>query len=281
MSNVLQMQPKQDSNVAATMVVLKLSHWAGKKLDKSVSKEVNDKYRTKDVGRFHKDLVSKEFLKPITQKVTKIRKFHYMNTLTGLASIAMLPNTNYLDYMNEMADHKREFEALCQTFLDYYPQAVHEAKQQLQGLFNADDYPEFHEMQQKFNFELQILPLPTSMDWAGDLGIDSELDAVTPMIEAAAKELWLRLNATISTLHERLDDKDSIVRQSLVDNLIEITDVLPKLNFTGNKALDSLAQQASQQAKSLDMESVRKDEDARSQAADDIKDIMDKVSAYM
>jgi hypothetical protein len=67
----------------------------------------------------------------------------------------------------------------------------------------------------------------------------------------------------------------------LVDNLIEITDVLPKLNFTGNKALDSLAQQASQQAKALDMESVRKDEDARSQAADDIKDIMDKVSAYM
>jgi predicted ATPase len=281
MNNVLEMRPKQDSSVAATMVVLKLSHWAGKKLDKNVSKEVNDKYHTKDVGRFHKDLVAKEFLKPITQKVTQIRKFHYTNTLTGLASIAMLPNTNYLDYMNEMADHKREFEALCQTFLDYYPQAVHEAKQNLQGLFNSDDYPEFHEMQRKFNFELQILPLPTSMDWAGDLGIDSELDAVTPMIEAAAKELWLRLSTTISTLHERLDDKDSIVRQSLVDNLIEITDVLPKLNFTGNKALDSLAQQASQQAKSLDMESVRKNEDTRSQAADDIKDIMDKVSAYM
>lgn len=281
MSNVIQMKQSDDSSVAATMVVLKLSHWAGKKLDKHVSKEVNDKYHTKDVGRFHKDLVAKEFLKPITQKVTKIRKYHYMNTLTGLASIAMLPNTNYLEYMTEMADHKKEFEALCQTFLDYYPQAVHEAKQKLQGLFNEDDYPEFHDMQQKFSFELQVLPLPTSMDWAGDLGIDSELDAVTPMIEAAAKELWMRLDTTISTLHERLDDKDSIVRQSLVDNLIEITDVLPKLNFTNNQALDSLAKQASLRAKSFDLESIRKNEGDRSQAADDIKDIMDRVSAYM
>jgi len=266
---------------AAVMVSLKVSSWTGKKLDRKASLSVNDQYQAKDAGKFNKYLIEPHYLAAIQTKIGEIRRFHHKNTLSGLPGIGILPNKNYFHYTKQMSEYKMDFFGLVQQFLDKYPQAVQDAHIQLGKLFKEEDYPLPFEVESKFSLDIQILPLPEDLNWAESLGIEADYDGVTPIVESAAKEQWIRLNHAIKTLYERLNTPDSRVHQTLVDNLVELTEILPRLNFTQDPELDKLASDTKKQVANLNLKSIRSDDSEKRAAAQDVKGILDKVKAYI
>jgi hypothetical protein len=67
---------------------------------------------------------------------------------------------------------------------------------------------------------------------------------------------------------------------SMITNVVEIVDVLPKLNIAGDTELDRMASEV-RRALVVDPKELRKSETVRSDTAKAAVDIMQRMAAYM
>lgn len=274
----------------AMIVRLSISQWTARKFDKSVTKKVASEYAVDDtVGRYNKVLIAKEAIQSITQAVSAARSFHYENTLPwDDGGGRILPAENFFTYSKSMREFKERFDQAVSEFLGNYDEYREEARRRLNGMFNPADYPGSHEIAGKFEFATDIEPVPSSEDFRVKIQskeaekIKKELDKrVEERVQEATKDLYVRLNAVVGKLADKLADKDAIFRDSLVENIVELVNLLPKLNVAGDKALDDLRAETKKKLGALEPDTLRKDEKVRAKAANDAKAILDKMSAYI
>lgn len=273
----------------AMLVKLSISKWSARKLDKKVTREVADKYGTdQDRGRYNKVLLAKTALEKITQAESKGRTFHYAQTLPWKDDgWRILPSANYFNYTEEMRRLRAEFDDAVREFLDSYPSLVEEARWQLNGLFNPEDYPSIFKMANKFCFEVEVNPMPTAADFRVDLQAD-EVARIQKEIEARAnkgaqvamQDLWNRLHGAVSSMAERLSDPDKIFRDSLVTNLVDLVDLLPRLNLTGDANLAKMAEDARVKLTAYDPQTLRDHKQARAHTAQAANDILAAMAGY-
>jgi len=93
----------------------------------------------------------------------------------------------------------------------------------------------------------------------------------TERVQAAVKDTWNRLLTPVQALSEKLSKKDSIFRDSLIENVKEITALVPALNLTGDPNLERMARQINERFANLDPEVLREDLTVRKQASDAAK----------
>jgi hypothetical protein len=279
----------QELTNKAMLVRLSISQWTAKKYDKKVSKEVAEKYGTEqDRGRYNKVLVAKAELERINKAAGAARTFHYQQTLPWSDDGArILPSANYLNYTQQMRELHGEFEKAVATFIDNYPSLVADARWQLNGLFNPDDYPALNRIGRKFSIDVTVDPLPTATDFRVDLNLDEvarirkDIEArSTAATETAMADLWTRLHDVVSKMAERLGTKDAIFRDSLVDNVAELVDLLPRLNLTGDARLDAMRREVADKLLVYEPETLRKDGGARKETARAAEDILAAMSGY-
>jgi hypothetical protein len=279
----------QELTNKAMLVRLSISQWTAKKYDKKVSKEVAAQYGTaQDRGRYNKVLVAKAELERISKAAGAARTFHYQQTLPWSDDGArILPSANYLHYTQEMRELHSEFEKAVSTFIDNYPSLVADARWQLNGLFNQEDYPPEHRIGRKFAIAVTVDPLPAAADFRVDLQGD-EVARIKADIEARSKQattaamadLWTRLHDVVSKMAERLGTKDAIFRDSLVENVNELVDLLPRLNLTGDARLDAMRQEVVHKLTRYDAQTLRDSTVARTETARAAEDILQAMSGY-
>ena len=97
----------------------------------------------------------------------------------------------------------------------------------------------------------------------------------------AMKDLFVRLNTVIEHFAEKLSDKEAIFRDSLVENVIELVNLLPKLNVVGDADLESLRKETQKKLCAYEPDTLRKDAKVRDKAAGDAKAILDKMAGYV
>jgi hypothetical protein len=278
-----------DISQKAMLASLHISCWGARKHDQRVTNEVNERYNGKDAGRFNKVLASKDSLKEIQAAVGAARTFHLEQTLAwGERGERLLPSKNYVEYNRQMRVFKQAFEQAVESFVADYHSVIFDARQSLGGLFRREDYPEASELRQKFEFRTVINPVPCGNDFRVSLGQD-EIAAIKTDIEqrliesnaAATRDLWQRLYEVVGHMVDRLSDPEAIFRDSLVGNIVRLTELLPRLNLHDDPALETMRRQIEASLCRYTPAQLRSDKDARRQAANQAQSVLDAMGSYM
>jgi len=274
----------------AMIVRLGISNWTARKFDKGVTQRVASEYAVDaEVGRYNKVLIAKESIQEVTQAVSAARTFHYENTLPwDDGGGRILPSKNFETYSKAMRKLKVSFDEAVRNFLDNYDEYREEARRRLNGMFRDSDYPGPREIKRKFDFTTDIEPVPNHKDFRVTLGdkdikrIQAQLEKrVAERVATATKDLYIRLGEVVSKFAEKLADKDAIFRDSLVENIVGLVNLIPKLNVTNDPELEKLRKETERKICALGPDALRKDEAARSTAAKDANAILDKMSGYI
>ena len=273
----------------AMLVKLSISKWSARKHDKKVSREVAASHGTaEDRGRYNKVLVAKEALQAIQKAESAARTYHYDNTLPWKDDGArILPSANYLPYTQEMRELKAEFDCQVTEFLANYPSLLSQARYDLNGLFNEADYPDGFKIQKKFSFDMEIDPMPTAADFRVNLQSD-EVGRIRDEIEVrlnraqddAMRDLFTRVYDVVRHMADKLGTPDAIFRDSLVTNVQDLVDLLPRLNLTGDPKLDALRDEVADKLLGYGAEDLRRNQFARKETAQAAQDILAAMAGY-
>jgi hypothetical protein len=267
---------------------LNVSQWTARKYDRKVSKEVAEKYGASDeMGRYNKVLIAQDEIKKISKIVNQARTAHYDNSLPwGDNGDRILPAANYERYTERLEALRAEFWEAVSYFEALYPALKEDARASLNGLYNEQDYPPATTIRRKYGFTLAFSPLPVADDFRVSVIGDQAAEKIRQQIEArtleaqrnAMAELWQRLFDAVKHMAEKLADPDAIFRDSLVNNLVELTEVLPALNFTQDPALAELAKEATEKLTNLDPQTLRDSLMFRKTVAGDAGNLLAKIT---
>lgn len=285
------MTPNMQSNVLsskAMLVALNISQWSARKYDRKVSKEVAEQHHAGDAGRYNKLLIAHAAIKEVAKAAGDARLYHYEQTLPWTdEGYRILPAENYLHYTEGMRKLKARFEKSVRKFLDNYEGLKDEARLRLNTLFNEADYPHENEIMYRYAFRTNITPLPSAADFRVDLQAD-ELDIIKADIEQrmqnaqadAMKDLYCRVKDCLDRMVERLSDPDAIFRNSLIGNLSDLCNLLPRMNMTNDETLEDMRRQIEAKLVQHDPETLRENKFLRKTVANDAKAILDSMDFY-
>ncbi len=284
----------------ALLVKFSTSQWAGERFDKKVTEEVDKLHQAKDAGRYNKKLLAKEALEKGKKARNDARTFVYIQTLPWTdEGWRVLTSANYMPFTQAIRSKIQAIKAADQEFFGKYLDYVNDAKARLNSLFNQKDYPALADLGEKFDVKVDFTPIPESSDIRTE-GLDqADLDAIGADIddrvrtatEGIVKDLWSRLFEPVKHMTEKLSDPKAIFRDSLINNLKDICDLLPRLNITNDKDLEKMSQTIRDSLTKYTPDDLRpKDTDkpqekkakehTRKEAAAEAQKILDSFSAY-
>jgi hypothetical protein len=280
------------------LVSFNISAWRARRSDPTVTAEVETAHGAEHgMGRFSKRLIAKERLETIDTIAAKARNHHYQNTLPWLDNGArILPAASYFDYTSKQNGFIAEFEGAVADFVKVYPVVLDEAQKKLGRLFKASDYPSPSEISGKFAMTLAVSPLPEAEDFRVKLGDDEEArirQAIEARLGEAAQgcvqDAWQRIHGVVERMVDRLKsysvDKDGKVqntfRDSLVENIRELADILPALNVTNNNALSDVRDRLMSELCAIDAPVLRENAKTRRAVAKKAEAILKDVSDFM
>lgn len=281
---------QDDIHGRAILVNVKVRFWEARKHDKRVTEETNKRHHAeKGAGRYHKSLFGGKVpeLQEFMSAYGRLRVEHREQTLPWSdEGWRILPTSNYWEYTKAIRERIAEFMEKKAEFLAVYPRLCKEAKERLGDMYDPSDYPAPSQVAGKYGVEVEYAPLPSGADFRVELP-QSELKKAAKDVEtrlartvaAAMEDAWARLGDAATRLRSRLDGDAKGLRESAVENLVEIAEVLGRLNLTDDPRMDKIRQEVLDSFAGLDAETLRKDEKVRAAAQKKADDILKKMQS--
>lgn len=285
-----------DISSRALLVGFEVSQWTARKLDKTVSQQVQQANRAaRDSGNYNKQLIDKIELKEIGTIVSSARAYHAEMTLPWMTDgTRIIPADAFDAYTKEMGARREGFEGAVRDFLSRYPDLVSKAELRLGDMFRRNEYPTVSQLAHSFDWHVRAFPVPTGADFRVDLDADvvrrlrdQMNDGLNAALDDAMSEAFSRLHKPIAAMAERLaqyePDKGkqgNPFRDSLVENLRDVVKVLPSLNLTGNAALSGFIDQVNAKLTKHDPATLRINDNIRKEVAQDAAKIADDMAAF-
>ena len=274
---------------ASMLVELSIGTWTGRKLDKRASESITSQSNAaKGVANVNKKLLGDcAELDAVQKFVANTRNVHYASTAAwGDTGWRIVPTKRMIGgYHDQMTALQTEFFTLVDKFLSAYDWEISQAQAKLGDLFNPDEYPSADKLRHKFRFSLNYMPLPESGDWRVDLERET-IDTLkshyeqyyTAQLGNMAKEVWGRAYDALSKMSERLDYGDDttkkIFRDSLVENVMGIVDLLGDFNLTGDAQMTALKDRLEDALRGVTPEALREDAHLRAQTKREVDAII-------
>jgi hypothetical protein len=275
------------------LVNLRISVFSGSRTDKKLTGDISEMHHTKnDALRVVKRLVSKEDpdLQLVNKIVSEIRNFHKSNTVPwGDDGARMLPGKHHDVYMKNIRGLIEKGEVAAAGFCAKWPEKLAQAKIDLNGTFNSADYPDETTIASHFSFTVIRAPVPDGGDIRVDLpGQEIESmrreisDRVKEAEKAAENELYSRLGEKLANLVNKLrektaDGKPAVFRDTLVGNVMEIANLIPALNVTGDPKLDQIRREIIATIGSVRPDELRGDVFTRKETMEKAQNILDMM----
>lgn len=273
---------------SAVLIDLNISLWTARRLDKNVSKEIDiNKRTTTKAGNYNKHILAgSDHLEAITKLAGEIREWHTRQTLPWSdTGTRLLPMNNFFDYKERLGEYELEFQSRVDTFIAEYPNIITVMAYRLGQLFDRSEYPEAHKIATKFNMKYTIMPVPEVNDFRIDVedAIRDEMraeyeKAYGSRVEAAMQDAWSRLHVTLEHMIDRLSGQDKkIFRNSLIENALELTSLLTKLNVTKDPKLEDARKALERSLVGVTPDELRKSIGARDEVLARVTEIMDMI----
>ena len=268
----------------AMLAAVHISIWTAVKHDRKVSRDVADQHGAHHgAGRYNKQLLrGADKLDELRTLAGQIRQYFYKITLPWSdEGFRLLPSNFYFELMARMREFEAGFEQAVESFLRVYPQYIEQVRPELNGLFREEDYPSVEKLRSKFGVKLEVLPIPSGADFRVELSaeeqarVSREIDAnVRESLTRGTEDLWKRLREVVSHMVERLNEPESRFHGSLVTNIADLVEILPKLNVSGDADLNRFTEQIKQRLCNYSAQELKKNELLRVVTATDASKIV-------
>jgi hypothetical protein len=283
----------------AMLANLSITQWTARKLDRKVTDETNRTHgAAADAGRFNKCLIAQSSLSAIVTAANAARSSHYdltqpwANDGSRILSVAL-----HDKYADRMRKHRADFERALDEFMPAYPSLVQESRVRLGAMFNPADYPEESAIRSRFTFSHSLFPVPDAADFRVDMG-QAQLELIRAEIQAASnaalagamRDAWDRVADTVGHMVQRLNDykpatdgqkATGIFRDSLVENVRSLVDILPGLNITQDSKLAAVTNRMRDSLCRHDADVLRESDVIRDRVRTEADAILADVSAFM
>lgn len=93
-------------------------------------------------------------------------------------------------------------------------------------------------------------------------------------------DVWRRIADVVSKFHERMDDPDAVFRNSLMNNIADLVELIPGLNVLDDPDIEAIRLDMKQRLAGVDPEDVRKDPEFRQELAGEAKEILDRMAGF-
>jgi hypothetical protein len=219
----------------------------------------------------------------------QIRQYFYTVTLPWSdEGFRLLPANFYFDLMARMREFEASFDLAVDAFLRVYPEYIEQVRPELNGLFREEDYPSPEKLRTKFGVKLEVLPIPTGADFRVEMSAEEqarvarEIDAnVRESLMRGTEDLWKRLREVVAHMVERLNEPESRFHASLVTNVLDLVDLLPRLNVNGDGDLNRFAEQIRQRLCNHSAQELKKHELLRVTTAADAANIVAEMDGVL
>src|ERR1700739_2992737 len=278
-------------NERAMLAAVHISVWTAIKHDRRVSREVAEQHGAyAGAGRYNKQLLREaERLESLRSLSGQIRQYLYKITLPWSdEGYRLLPAHFYFELTTKMREFETAFSQQVEEFLAVYPNYIEQVKPELNGLFREEDYPSTEKLRNKFGVKLEVLPIPSGNDFRVTLSeeeqarVAREIDEnVRQSLQKGTEDLWARLKGVVSHLIERLTEPESRFHASLVTNIGELVDLLPRLNVSQDEELNRFAEEIKNRLCGFTARDLKKNEILRSATANDAAQILTEMDAVL
>ena len=224
--------------------------------DQKVTSDVAEQANVeRGVGRYTKQLFDKVALKPLMVPYEQAYEYHMHVTLPWFsAGQNLLPNTLYFAYKERMDAYIERYISAREAFLADYEAIKADQRIRLNDLFNEDDYDSPDTIRAKTYIEYVEMPMPSAHDFRVEAS-DEENERIRQKIERSIQQ---QVESSVHTVYERFyeviqkanegltpgpDGKPRVFRDTLIENLQDMVNVLPALNITEDGDLHALCNQ--------------------------------------
>jgi hypothetical protein len=283
-------------DTCALLVELNVSQWTARKLDRSTTDELvsNKHAQAKGAARVNKNLFAgRSELEVVGQHVTETRSFVYDNTLPWSDSgIRLLPSAKFMEFNAKLQQAEDKFHGLVTEFVTVYPSLITAQAMALGDMFNRNDYPNPNDIEHRFNFNVNYMPVPASGDFRVDIGNDAQEELRKKLssladerVEYAMKDIKGRLLEHLKRMSDRLsidyvsgEAKPRKFHDSLLDGAHDLCDLASSLNIINDPQLDDARKALKKAIGGIDVKDLRKDVGARNDVKTQVDDILSKFS---
>ncbi|MGH9616772.1 MAG: hypothetical protein ACRD28_08520 [Acidobacteriaceae bacterium] len=275
----------------AMLAAVHVSIWTAVKHDRRVSRDVASQHGAhQGAGRYNKQLLmGAEKLDALRTLAGQVRQYFYEITLPWSdEGYRLLPAHFYFELTARMREFEAAFAQGVDDFLAVYPAYIEQVRPELNGLFCAQDYPVAGKLREKFNVKLEVLPIPTGEDFRVTLSVEEqarvarEIDEnVRQSLARGADDLWRRLRDVVTHMVDRLNEPDSRFHASLVTNIFDLVDLLPRLNVTQDRELNQFAAEIKERLCNYTAHDLKKNDILRVATANEAAEIVAQIDSVL
>ena len=278
-------------NAEVERSLMQKSHGSESEKDADVSRDVADQHGAhQGAGRYNKQLLrGADKLDELRTLAGQIRQHFYKITLPWSdEGFRLLPANFYFDLMARMREFEAGFEQGVESFLGVYPQYIEQVRPELNGLFREEDYPAAEKLRKKFGVKLEVLPIPSGADFRVQMSaeeqarVSREIDAnVRESLMRGTEDLWKRLREVVAHMVDRLNEPESRFHGSLVTNVLDLVEILPRLNVNGDADLNRFAEQVKERLCNYSAQDLKKHDLLRVTTAADAANIVAEMDGLL
>jgi hypothetical protein len=275
----------------AMLAAVHISIWTAVKHDRKVSHEVAQQHGAHEgAGRYNKQLLREaEKLESLRSLSGQIRQYFYKITLPWSdEGYRLLPAHFFFELTTKMREFETAFAQQVEEFLAVYPRYIELVRPELNGLFREEDYPSAEKLRSKFGVRLEVLPIPSGEDFRVTLSkeeqarVAREIDEnVRQSLQRGTEDLWARLKGVVSHMVDRLKEPESHFHASLVTNIFDLVDLLPRLNVNQDEELNRFAGEIKDRLCGFKASDLKKNEILRVATANDAAQILTEMDAVL
>ena len=275
---------------SAMLVKLTVRKWDGFAKDKRVSKHVDHIFKTAgNVGNYNKRIIDKAILDPANQICHSLYSEHTRLTIPWCYDgVGLLPSKLFMEYTKLMRDGAHRLEQAVDNLAQQMP--IYKANQaaRLGDLYDPEDYPDSKELREKYEITYKFFPVPqeghfiVNMEAEHHERLKQELrDTLAKTEKSALHTLYDRVLTMTEHVVERLSDPKHIFRESLVENLYQLAQNLPKLNVFDDHVLTEIAKDLNDKVLIATADELRTNLTVRAQVAAAAEEISQRLRDRM
>ena len=180
-------------------------------------------------------------------------------------------------------------------FIEDYDHYVEQARIDLGKLFRIEEYPSKEDLRDRFSISYRITAVPDADHFIASLAsedterVKRDIERhIEEQLHDAVDDLYRRLAEAVERVSERLqedhDGKPLVFRDTMISNIRDLVDVVPRLNIFGDHRLASLCEQVKDRIAGVEPDSLRPsgafDPVVRAQVKRDADALMEQFAGY-
>jgi len=234
----------------------------------------------------HKRLLPTSAWESIHAARHQIRRYHKRMTVMWDIGTALLPSAKFFEYNTTMKVLVNNLQNTVNDLSERLGDLKHVQRTVQKSLFHEEDWPTAEAFRTRFSVNLVYLPVPDAGDFRVDVFGDqievvreSLEGMVTDRINESTRRCSERLLEELIALYDILNDRNAMLRSSVLEKLRHTCEMIPLLNVLDVQTLNTQAKRANSVLENHSLDDIRNDEWIRARCASVLRELISEMQS--